>query len=983
MQKMTLEHAVNAVENAVRQSKFAKGDKPKSLPAAKYWFEITQSFDFQTGEYRSSVYDYKHPLENYSDKAKVISVRTTQVNGMPWILWGCPELHAPSCQSQQGTYRDYIRNMMGSLAIVATRVLEVIGPDRVLKDSLGDLYKSSLGVILECGIDKVANAMAASASLYEDAGQTCVEMCKELELAPIQEIFNLARDFVNYGCIFPRIASNNENEHDNIGLSKVPTIMAFHHFFYDVFGFGFPFGMRCCSTAGHYGHAGSAVQTVDTWVPHSINYYAAGKETQTRLVSHIFRSNMRILSDHSRRCLSSLRYSNVMLKLNETGIKNIRSLIRSNKHVVHEAAVMMASMVANFLADARKYIPKSIGKKTNLMRFAEVKAESFWYLKTNQNVLIGNRMCQLCESEGIPHNAEAFIRTRKSVKIISIDTMDAGPRLVSARTLYDAGDDHVYRRCHHHHKAPFIGKYNGKIDRNFAREWNNVRVPGTKLLTNYEVATLGRVSNLLNHIAGDYDYIPYKTKSSGYSDMLVRQCVHTVPDNIQRNVRFQSYGGRCVSEVAKEYRYRRLSYSLFSYKTDPSRMQTTLSISPDYLTSVFERGLSWCGGVTTRVISLPRKIDADVEVLDVCRIDTASEWEYRQTKEQGGRLEYFDDLIRRKKHNCINIRTVLRNPQTGFSLAFDVENHKPEISASKPVECKAIVPDNIVEQFKAIQETITMIQSVGAFSQFDPYKPYQNDIKQVPTMKYFNDNSFFDPYNDMGGCSYPFHCDHSKDIVNLTRKSISEFAKATGDRIATAYDLHLIMCHTLSPLTMNHIINMCNTMTLTQSHFINLNGDLRSYTENPNHEWQVVTTRTNDLRMNENGYATVNLAMVTTRDGERVFPIPHGSIIPVAETILNSDSPDCTHRLVACANPDGSGVKLYNIPSAEIIREAAYMRTNFGDSSLSEADEQQINSLAVAASDARMAFSTSSNLAKTLAERFQQLAINDVDFVDD
>lgn len=955
--RMTFEDAINTVHDYVNNTKFANGYCPSNPASAKYWYELSQPFDHKNGKY-SAMLEAKHPLLHANQDSIKRKVRTTQVNGLPWILYGAEECKTPSPESHR--YAKFNRRNVNCIAMIATHLMAKLSGDQATHANTKTLYRMAYEYILG-DKDKTVLSIASSACPYGFMS-VFYEMIDGINSA---ESNDLMTNFVSHGYWY----NSNDTDEKLLHYHNVGRLAAFHHFFFDVFGFGYPFSLVCCTTTGHYGYEGKQLQSIFSWVPSCDSFEEHGHHTY-RWISHIFRHNMRILSEHSHRCLDSLRYSNCMLKLTAVGTKAIRSLIASNPHVVYEAASMMASMVANFIIDARKYMPISVAKKKNIVHFATLKANSqfdntFEFNAHGSDLAIN----AIIRTEGFREDAMPSVRHRKSVKACSHTTVDLAPRLISARVAYDKLDLHVSSKIHHYDTS--MRKYGGKQERNFAYEWNNTRLPGTKLFINYEANTIGRIASLVKSTINDYGYVPYVMEQNSFSSDIRNKSRCNIPDDIKRNILFTELpylskvkdSLRSVKEreadkrrmSKKDYDSRKSNYTSRMFSSLPHFDEGSFSLSHDYLSSVFATGLSWCAGIVTRVLSTPRKITEAVEVLDVCRIENARcsnnwDWNYREDKSKGGRLATFDWFMRDYQKQKNVPRTVLRNPNTGFSIAFDIENHKPKVGLGKPSQCTAEVPDYIVKQFVEIQDTIKIIQSAGMFSGFDPAKPWlrREGVYNAPLDIKFVNDKFFDPTLYSAFCEHTDNSDISPDMLNLARKAISDFAKNTDDRVCTAYDLHLILCHILSPLNMNHIINMTNVMTVPQTHFLNTKdaGRLPSAT-----------------------------AMLITTSGERVFPTPHGSLVT---NTIDTSSPQGVmyiYDLYACASPDGSGVKLYQIPDINMVRNVDFEYRSRGK-------EQELRSLAMQASDARKSFSLSENISKTLQESFSEFAINDIDYID-
>ena len=423
--------------------------------------------------------------------------------------------------------------------------------------------------------------------------------------------------------------------------------------------------------------------------------------------------------------------------------------------------------------------------------------------------------------------------------------------------------------------------------RNIAREAIGTRIAGTRFMVNYHEAVFDRISMLTKMCSGfQGKLMPY----SGSSEQIRNQ--------IYWHSNARSTGGRDGDKTVDDFmgvwpdkdtlsnlnEYKPNEYNPYKHIDG----QRELHVSPDYISTVFLRGISWCAGIVTKAFSKPRRIADDIEVVDVLRLeDNEGNWNPTDTSI----LKQFD-RVGRKLHGEFIVsrpRTVVRNPKTGFSLAFNIEGHRMVNDRSK--ECKAIVGSDVLNAFRKIQDEINAVRMMGAFADFCDERTGSNDAIHGFYGDTFNVNSPCFSGNIsriMDDTTMP------PSMVSTARKTISDFVRSINGCIASKFDLHLIMNHTFNTLGMNKLINQCNTMVLVKSY------------------------------MEESGSSDLNM-IVTTSGGERMTSV----ISRVDEIIMGHtgrssnfefNAIDNTPMILLTTSPDGSGVSSHIMTEASVCR---------------------------------------------------------------
>jgi hypothetical protein len=346
------------------------------------------------------------------------------------------------------------------------------------------------------------------------------------------------------------------------------------------------------------------------------------------------------------------------------------------------------------------------------------------------------------------------------------------------------------------------GQGSDVVRRNIAREAINKRIHGTRFMVNYHEAVFDRIAMLLRMGKGGNGLMaPYANPNNHIEDAVT---------NLYRS-RMNGGEYRHYTGIAKESMATYIDQDELGYiNYQKYVLDKELHTSADYLDTVFRRGISWCGGIVTMAYSKPRRIADDIEVVDVLRIeDNEGDWN-PSTKSI---LKEFD---RSNGKFCGHSttsrpRTVIRNPKTGFSLAFNIDGHR--IKNNRSEECKAIVSSVLVDEFRKIQEDINAVRMLGAFTDFVE----ERTGKELGGT--YEDRFNFDTHFSSKRIARIINDTSMPDsMVSTARKTISDFVRSIDGRIASKFDLNLIMNHIFNALGMNKLINQCNTMMLQHSY---------------------------------------------------------------------------------------------------------------------------------------------------------------------
>lgn len=338
--------------------------------------------------------------------------------------------------------------------------------------------------------------------------------------------------------------------------------------------------------------------------------------------------------------------------------------------------------------------------------------------------------------------------------------------------------------------------------RNIAREAINKRIHGTRFMVNYHEAVFDRIAMLLRMSKGENGYIaPYANPNNHIEEAVT---------NLHKARRT---GGECeyFVGIVKESIARYIDQDELGYiNYQKYVLDKELHTSADYLDTVFRRGISWCGGIVTMAYSKPRRIADDIEVVDVLRIeDNEGDWNpstksiLKEFDRSNGKFCGYSTTSRP--------RTVIRNPKTGFSLAFNIDGHR--IKNNRNEECKAIVSSVLVDEFRKIQEDINAVRMLGAFTDFIE----QRTGKELGGI--YEDRFNLDIHFSSKRIARIISDTSMPDsMVSTARKTISDFVRNIDGNIASKFDLNLIMNHIFNALGMNKLINQCNTMMLQHSY---------------------------------------------------------------------------------------------------------------------------------------------------------------------
>lgn len=465
------------------------------------------------------------------------------------------------------------------------------------------------------------------------------------------------------------------------------------------------------------------------------------------------------------------------------------------------------------------------------------------------------------------------------------------------------------------------------VRRNIAREAINKRIHGTRFMVNYHEAVFDRIAMLLRMSKGENGCIaPYANPNNH-----IEEAVTNLHKARRTGGECEYFVGIVKESIARYVDQDELGYINYQKCNSDKELHT----SADYLDTVFRRGISWCGGIVTMAYSKPRRIADDIEVVDVLRIeDNEGDWNpstksiLKEFDRSNGKFCGYSTTSRP--------RTVIRNPKTGFSLAFNIDGHR--IKNNRNEECKAIVSSVLVDEFRKIQEDINAVRMLGAFTDFIE----QRTGKELGGI--YEDRFNLDIHFSSKRIARIISDTSMPDsMVSTARKTISDFVRNIDGNIASKFDLNLIMNHIFNALGMNKLINQCNTMMLQHSY------------------------------AKQDGQSIAHM-IVTTNGEERMT-----SILDMANAIIeqhtgngdnfNFDTPP---TILLTTSPDGSGLSSHIVDCGTVcnsIRNVAMEKINNAGKS-----DDRIESMLRNLEECVQSMCTTSDFASVI-RKFPELAI--------